>query len=34
MQRQKEEKLSISEIIQLIDSNKIILPEFQRDFKW
>lgn len=34
MNKQIEESKSIEELIKLIDDNKVVLPEFQRDFKW
>lgn len=34
LKRQVEESKSIEDLIKLIDEGKIVLPEFQRDFKW
>jgi hypothetical protein len=34
MKRQIESSLSIEDIVKNIDEKKILLPEFQRDFKW
>ena len=34
MKRQIEGSLSIEDIIKSIDDKKLLLPEFQRDFKW
>lgn len=34
MQTNSQETKSIEDIIKMIDSGKLVLPEFQRDFKW
>lgn len=34
MQTNTQETRSIEDIIKMIDSGKLMLPEFQRDFKW
>ena len=34
LKRQVEESKSIEDLVKLIDEGKIVLPEFQRDFKW
>lgn len=34
MQTNTQETKSIEDIIKMIDSGKLVLPEFQRDFKW
>lgn len=34
MQTNTQETRSIEDIIKMIDTNKLVLPEFQRDFKW
>ena len=34
MQTNTQETRSIEDIIKMIDNGKLVLPEFQRDFKW
>jgi len=34
MQTNSQETKSIEDIIKMIDTGKLVLPEFQRDFKW
>jgi hypothetical protein len=34
MQTNTQETRSIEDIIKMIDTDKLVLPEFQRDFKW
>ena len=34
MKTSTQETKSIEDIIKLIDKKKLVLPEFQRDFKW
>jgi hypothetical protein len=34
MQTNTQETRSIADIIKMTDDNKLVLPEFQRDFKW
>jgi len=34
MQTNTQETRSIEDVIKMIDSEKLVLPEFQRDFKW
>lgn len=34
MKTSTQETKSIEDIVKLIDNKKLVLPEFQRDFKW
>ncbi|MEJ6686444.1 MAG: DUF262 domain-containing protein [Crocinitomicaceae bacterium] len=34
MNSNTQETRSIEDLVKMIDSNKLVLPEFQRDFKW
>ena len=34
MNNNRQESRSIEDVVKMIDSGKLVLPEFQRDFKW
>ena len=34
MNHNTQETRSIEDIVKMIDDGKLVLPEFQRDFKW
>lgn len=34
MEGNRQETRSLEDLVKMIDSNKLLLPEFQRDFKW